>query len=163
MRSARRDHLVAAAQVAYHFPAYKFDEALDLGRAQRELLLAVALAEEERQMERWERALGLTWDMESLINMTMPGASSKKDANGVAKVPSKISIPALVAMAPEMLKEISNTYRRKYKPIVERFKDVPQGNTLVEVGNLSAKDARAFFKRMAVEAAQAPSPPEGTE
>ena len=152
MRAARRSHFVSAAQVAYHFGAYTLKEALALSRTERQLLLNTVLADEERQWDRFERSMGIAWDVADVI------AFSQKGSGTPAEIPPVVRIPALLAMAPEFFKAISDDMRKRWSAqnasVVSG--DVAPGSKVVEVGSLSAKDARELFKLL--ERQQPPAP-----
>ena len=69
-----------------------------------------------------------------------------------------VRIPALLAMAPEFFKAISDDMRKRWSAqnasVVSG--DVAPGSKVVEVGSLSAKDARELFKLL--ERQQPPAP-----
>lgn len=155
MRKARRERFITAAQVAYHYGAYTLDDAMTLSRGERELLLAVVLGEEERLLQRLETILGTSWDAEDLIQ-----AAVTPDPNTPEHVSARVRIPMLTALAPEMMKKISDTHKSKFQAAIDMLENVPQGNRIMEVGTLSKNDAKAFFQRMAAVPEAPPEPKE---
>ncbi len=145
MRNARRDVLISSAQVAYHFGAYTLKDALGLSRSERELLLGVVLAEEERAHNRLEGMLGVSWDLKSLLDLTDTTAKDAKE-DAPERLPNRVRIPLALALAPDLLKAMSDDYRRKWRQaLMDKLDNVPKGNTVVNVGTLSAEDAKAFW------------------
>jgi len=122
--------------------------------------LAVSTAEEERWWERFDQALGLTWDIYTLMELDDP--SKKKKANPNAppepvQLPRKVRTPLLLAMAPDFFKHLSEDYSKKYR----RFLEVNQesgGGQVIEIGNLSPEQARDLFKRIGPMVAAAKPP-----
>lgn len=144
MRHARRETFISAAQVARYYGGYTLDDALKLSKSTRELLLGVVLSEEERFFQRFENSLGVTWDTKDLVEMHVKGGSL--DVGD--KLQPRIRIPLLAALAPEMLKSLSEDFRKRLYKAKEYAENVPKGNTVVDVANLSAEQAKAFFKQL---------------
>ncbi len=129
-----------------------------LSNAERELLMGVALADEERQFERFERSMGLLWDVEDLVDLSVKNLKGDQGQTQEA-IPSRIRIPALIALAPEMFKSVADGYRKKFAArSMEIAQNVPKGNTLVELSNLSPTDAKAFWQRILSQAPTTPAP-----
>jgi hypothetical protein len=152
LRAARRERFVSAAQVAYHYGAYQLKDALQLNKDERNLLLAVSLSEQERSFKRFEVAMGLVWDIEDLVSHAGKKTKRKKgDKKEAEKLPRQVRIPALLALAPEMFKAISEEYRRKYRAASAHGDNVPAGHKVVEMGNLSKEEAQAIWKQLSAQ------------
>lgn len=139
MLKDKRERFVASAQVAFHYSAYTLKEALALSRSERQLLLAVVVAEEERASKRVETMLGIRWPLEDLI----ADAGAASSAGG--SIPHTVRVPFLPMLAPEMFKSMTEEYKRKYKKLIE---GAAPGTVLVDVGTLSTEEAKDFFKSM---------------
>lgn len=157
MRAARRDLFISSAQVAYHFGGYKLKDALDLSREERELLLAVVVSEQEREWDRLESILGVTWEVATLAGMETPKA--KGEGEGPQKLPTQVRIPMLMAMAPEFFKAISDSYKSKYRAMLEAQQISGRG-PVVELSTLTPEQAREFYQRIGGMVAKA-QPPAG--
>lgn len=121
-----------------------------LSRDERELLLGVAVAQEETVFNRLERALGTKMDIESLLQLEDTSGGPRKQG-----LPPVVSIPLLAAVAPELIDHLSKKMRQRYQAAASEYAEVPQGGMLVDVGNLSVREAKAFFKQIASEMASA--------
>ena len=119
---------------------------MKLSRAERDLLMGVILAEEDRFFSRVETMLGVTWSLRDIVEFADP--KSKADSTTPEKLPAKVRMPMLAAMAPEVMKAISDEYKQKYRAAMSRLENVPKGNELIDVGNLSPGEAKAFFDRI---------------
>ncbi len=119
-------------------------EALALSRDERELLLAVAVTEQDRIWDRFEAGMGITWDIATLagIEPDRGGKDGKPQ-----KLPSQVKIPMLMAVAPEFFKAISDSYKGKYKAMLEAQRISGRG-PVVDLGTLSPVQAREFYKRI---------------
>lgn len=106
-----------------------------------------------KSFERIERALGVLWDIEDLVGDLDSEEEKKKKAAAKKKEPEKLSrkvrIPALAALAPEMIKALGDEYRRKVVAAMKVAANVPKGHKLVEVGTLSAEEAKALLLKLA--------------
>lgn len=124
-------------------------EALALSREERELLLAVALTEQDRQFTRVENALGISWSLADLVGITdkkkKPKKRSKDDPP--EKLPSQIRVPLLLALAPEFFEAIGKDYRRKWNAMTEAQR-ISGGGPVVDLATLSPEQAREFYKRI---------------
>ena len=157
MRAARRDLFISSAQVAYHFGGYNLNDAMTLSRDERELLLAVAVAEQDRVWDRFESVLGITWDI-----ATLSGVEPKRESKDgkPPPLPSQVKIPMLMALAPEFFKAISDSYKSKYKAMLEA-QQISGRAPVVDLATLTPEQAREFYKRIGgmIAAAQPPEKP----
>lgn len=133
-----------------------------MSSATKELLLAVHVDDVERDVERFERSMGILWDTQELLahEVAKEEAKHKKGKKEAVVIPAKVRIPALVALAPEMFKAIAEGYRKKWKVALDVMQNVPKGNTIVDVGTLSPAEARDFWKAMAGQMPPNPEPKE---
>ena len=138
MSTARRNKYVSAAQVAYHFSAYTFREALELGKAERAVMLSVAYAEQKRWLNDLEEVLGTTFTTQDLLAQTEDGGSA-------TTLGARLRIPLSLAIAPELIKSLTDEQRRKASRVAETTAFIPKGSEVVEVGKMSIEEARAFF------------------
>ena len=136
---------------------------MDLSRDERELLLAVVTSEQERTWDRFESALGITWDIATLAGVD---AKTNREEDAEAKpsrLPSQVKIPMLMALAPEFFKAISDSYKSKYKAMLEAQR-ISGTSPVVDLATLTPEQAREFYKRIGTMVATTqPKPPSSEE
>ena len=121
-----------------------------LSRDERELLIGVVAANRERDWDRFESSLGISWDV-----ATLAGMEPKRESDG--KMPSQVKIPMLLAMAPEFFKTIADGYKSKYRAMLEA-QQISGRAPVVDLGTLTPEQAREFYKRLGNSVAQAQVP-----
>jgi len=126
-----------------------------LSREERELLLAVAVVEQDRNFDRLESSLGITWDIATIAGMNTKSPVS--DDGQPKQMPSQVKIPMLLAMAPEFFKAVSDGYKSKYRAMLEAQQISGRG-PVVDLGTLTPEQAREFYKRLGNSVAQAQAP-----
>lgn len=155
MRAARRDKFISSAQVAFHYGGYRLADAIGLSREERELLLAVAVVEQDRAFDRLEASLGITWDIATIAGM---GNKNPAPSDGTPQqMLTQVKIPMLLAMAPEFFKAISDGYKSKYRAMLEA-QQISGRAPVVDLGTLTPEQAREFYKRLGNSVAQAQAP-----
>jgi hypothetical protein len=110
-----------------------------LGSNERDLLVLVAHAEQDRMFRRLEGALGVRWSMEDLVKEKTDGSATPPGA----QLPSAVRLPMLSILAPDMFGSIRDDYRQRY---LRANRGAAAGTTLVEVGHLDRRAAKSFFK-----------------
>jgi hypothetical protein len=133
---------------------------MDLSREERELLLAVAVAEQDRIWDHFESALGITWDI-----ATLAGVEPKREPRPDGKpqpLPSQVKIPMLMAIAPEFFRAIADSYKGKYRSMLEAQQISGRG-PVVDLGTLTPEQAREFYKRIGSVIAKAQPPADPVE
>jgi hypothetical protein len=134
-----------AARVALHYNRYSLEDALCLSAAEQDLLLAVVTHEKEEQWERLGRVLGTSWSIRELI------AESPKTNAG--KMPSFVDIPLTLALAPQLLKKLSDEYRTKYQSTLRA--EAEGHGPVVEIATMDSRAARELYKRISSQVAAA--------
>lgn len=118
---------------------------MQLHAAERDLLLAVASHEQEEQWQRLGKMLGTSWSVRDLLDE----GSSKTGG----QMPAFVDLPLTLAIAPQLLKKLSDDYRNKYRGIL-RAEAEGHGH-VVEVASMDARTAREFYKRFGRQVAAA--------
>lgn len=118
-----------------------------LSSDERALLLAIAMAEEQEQWERFESILGIRWDLATLVGAGLDDKKGQDKKPEPEQLSNVIRVPLMVALAPEFFKAMAEEQAKKYRSI-KSVEHESGGGQVIEIGSLSPQAARDILKQV---------------
>lgn len=122
-----------------------------MSRSRVDLLLSVAMSDQETKQDRLDRSLGVLWDVADLSDIVATPAGKSSGPSQIDPTKTHVRVPLGLAVSGEFFAKLAEPYqaaKKKKEEVAKTLAGEGFSKGFIDVGQLSPAEAKAFWKNL---------------